>query len=611
MIPRVDIESIPYLITFSMIFIYIYLLKVYTVRKRIIKRIFLIITSISMAVPFIYSTFQSIEFNLIYSYNFLYSHSTATFYERIFNLFYSMSGDTFLLFSAFFLLALRYRVRHQLYRGSIRESLNGYLLSIASLTILYIFYPPFEIYEDITALDGRGLYPIWTLPYPFLTVVAYYLGSSLVLMGASLYLYLWRESIPGLSEFARKSLFIGSAILTIVLFIRFLYSNIVFGRERFINFTTFDIALIIVLVSTLLFYEISYIAETRIIGSMAVSSYLTVFSVLTSVVALRPETFLPLNNVLNTGEYIFLFLISSILLSLVISREIFRRSFFPWFSEDIEFLARGGSSIVFFSLLFSMMISLFNLSIYYTFGDQPVRVSTDFIVSILFYLSTFTFMSLAGELVGRRSLNINYVILTVFGIYAVIGGGYNYNLWFIRDYIYVYPLLAVPLAGYLIYKYRKFPLTRLLLLFIFFHLLASQIWFGGGPIKTIDTGGSIEFKGYTLSNPLFNISISDIEVYSDVSSNSTSPYYTLEYVVFDGGLRLDRYIFDSFDLRFSTGYIGWDLISYREYIIGLVAGSSESVSIYIADVYWSPLSYLVLPIILVIAMYIGGRFKYY
>lgn len=611
MIPRVDIESIPYLIIFSAIFIYIYLLKGYTVRKRLFERLILVITSLSMSLPFIYSIIQSIEFNIAYSYNFLYSHSTATVYERVLNLFYSMSGDTFLIFSTFFLLVLRYRIRHQLYREGVRESLTGYLLSIASLATLYIFYPPYEIYENLVASDGRGLYPIWTLPYPIFTVIAFYAGSSLVLMGASLYLYMWRESIPGLSGFAKKTLFIGSAIIALVLFIRFLYSNIVFGRERFINFTTFDIALIIVLLSTLLFYEISYIAETRIIGSMAISSYLTVFSVLTSVIALAPETFLPLNNVLNTGEYLFLFFTSSILLSLVISREIFRRSFFPWFSEDIEFLTRGGSSIIFFSLLFSMMISLFNLSIYYTFGDQPVRVSTDFIVSILFYLSTFTFMSLAGELVGRRSLNINHVIITVFGIYAVIGGGYNYNLWFIRDYIYLYPLLAIPLAGYLLYKYRKFPLVRLLLLFVFFHLLASQIWFGGGPIKTIDIGGSLEFKGYTLSNPLFNISVSDIDVYSEISSNSTSPYYTLEYAILDDGLRLNRYLFDSFDLRFSIGYIDWDLSSYREYIIGLVAGGGDNVSIYVADVYWNPINYIVFPIILVIAMYIGRRFKYY
>ena len=406
-------------------------------------------------------------------------------------------------------------------------------------------------------------------------------------------------------------MFVGSAVLTFVVFIRFLYSNIVFGRERFINFTTFDIALIALLVSSLLFYEIYHIARTRIIGAMAVSSYLTVFSALTSVIALKPETFLPLNNILSTGEYLFLLFTSVVLTSLVISREIFRRSFFPWFSEDIEFLTRGGSSIVLLALLLSMMISLFNLSIYYTFGGEFVRVSTDFIVSILFYLSAFTFMSLTGELVARRSANINNVIFAVFGLYAILGGGYNYNFWFVRDYLYVYPLLSIPLIIYLFYKYRKLPLVRIIFLIVFFHLLASQIWFGGGPIKAVDTGDSIEFKGYTLSNPVFNMTVSDIQVYEDIMSNSTNPYYTNEYAVFDGGMRLDRYLFDSFDLRFPVGYIDWDPTSYREYIIGLVTGSDEGVSVFIADAYWSPATYFILPALLVLALYLGRRFEYY
>ena len=611
MIPRVDIESIPYLITFSTVLLYVYLLKGYTVKKKVIENLLLGFTITSMLIPFIYSAFQSVEYNIEYSYNFLYSHSTVPVFERVFNLLYSMSGDSFLLFSAIFLLVLRSRIRHQLYRAGVREAFNGYLLSIASLTMVYIFYPPFEIYENVVALDGRGAYPIWVLPFPYITVIAFYLGVSLILTGASLYLYMWRESIAGLDGFARRSMFIGSAILTFVVFTRFLYSNIVFGRERFINFTTFDIALIILLVSSLLFYEISHIARTRIIGAMAISSYLTVFSSLISVLALKPETFLPLNNVMNTGEYLFLLFTSVIFTSLVISREIFKRSFFPWFSEDIEFLTRGGSSIILLALLFSMMISLFNLSIYYTFGGEVVRVSTDFIVSILFYLSAFTFMSLAGELVARRSANINNVIFTVFGLYAILGGGYNYNFWFIKEYLYVYPLLAIPLIGYLFYKYRKLPVVRILFLVVFFHLLASQIWFGGGPIKAINTGESLDFKGVTLSNPLFNISISDIQVYEDIMSNTTNPYYTYEQATFEEGLKLERYVFDSFDLRFPVGYIGWDPTGYREYIIGLVAGSDEGVSVFVADAYWSPATYFILPALLILALYLGRKFELY
>ncbi len=611
MIPRADIESIPYLITFTALLMYVYLLKGYTVKKKLLENIFLGLTVVSMVLPFAYSAFQAIQYNIEYSYNFLYSHSTVPVFNRVFNLLYSMSGDSFLLFSALFLIILRLRVGHQLYRVGVREAFNGYLLSIASLTMVYIFYPPFEIYENMVALDGRGEYPIWALPFPYITILAFYIGVSLILMGASLYLYMWRESIVGLDSFARKSIFIGSAILTFVVFIRFLYSNIVFGRERFINLTTFDISLVILLVSSLLFYEIYNISRTRIIGAMAVVSYLTVFSSLVSIIALKPETFLPLNNIIGTGEYLFLLFTSMILTSLVISREIFRRSFFPWFSEDIEFLTRGGSSIVLFALLFSMMISLFNLSIYYTFGGESVRVSTDFIVSILFYLSTFTFMSLAGELVARRSLNINNVIFTVFILYAFLGGGYNYNFWFIREYLYIYPLLAIPFAIYLFYKYRKVPLVRIIFLIVFFHLLASQIWFGGGPIKSINAGDTLEFRGYTLSNPVFNITISDVQVYEDIMSNSTNPYYSNEYAVFEDGPRLDRYIFDSFDLRFPVGYIDWNPTMYKEYIIGLVTGSQDGVSVFIADAYWSPATYFILPALLVLALYLGRKFEYY
>jgi len=611
MIPRVDIESIPYLITFSTILLYVYLLKGYTVKKKVIENLFLGITIISMLIPFMYSVFQAVEYNIEYSYNFLYSHSTVPLFDRIFNLLYSMPGDSFLVFAAIFLVVLRLRIGHQLYRTGVREAINGYLLSVASLTMVYIFYPPFEIYSNIAALDGRGAYPIWTLPFSNVTIISFYVGVSLILVGASLYLYMWRESISGLDGFARKSLFIGSSIVVFIVFIRFLYSNIIFGRERFINFTTFDIALIILLVSSMLFYEISQIARKRIIGAMAISSYLTVLSSLTSIIALKPETFLPIDNVLNTGEYLFLLFTSIVLSSLVISSEIFRRSFFPWFSEDIEFLTRGGSSIVLLALLISMMISLFNLSIYYTFGGEAVRVSTDFIVSILFYLSAFAFLSLAGEIVARRSANINHVILTVFGLYAILGGGYNYNLWFVKEYLYVYPLLAIPLIGYLFYRYRKLPVVRILFLIVFFHLLASQIWFGGGPIKAVNVGESLDFKGVTLSNPLFNVSTSDIQVYSDIFSNFTNPYYTNEYAIFDEGLRLDRYIFDSFDLSFPVGYITWDPTEYRQYIIGLVTGSDDGVSVFVADAYWSPATYFILPALLVLALYIGRRFELY
>lgn len=611
MIPRVDIESIPYLITFSAILFYVYLLKGYTVKKKTLEKLLFGLTIISLVLPFTYSALQAIEYNVRYSYNFLYSHSSVPVLDRVFNLLYSMSGDSFLMFAAMLLVILRFRIRYQLYRTGVREALNGYLLSIAALTMVYIFYPPYEIYENMVALDGRGEYPIWVLPLPNITVLAFYIGVTLLLLGSSLYLYLWRESITGLDSFARKNMFIGSAILMFVVFIRFLYSNIVFGRERFINFTTFDIALIALLVSSLLFYEINHVARTRIIGAMAVSSYLTVFSALTSIIALKPETFLPLNNVLNTGEYLFLLFTSVALTSLVISREIFRRSFFPWFSEDIEFLTRGGSSIFLLALLLSIMISLFNLSIYYTLGREKVIVSTDLIVSILFYLSTFTFISLAGEIVARRSANINSVILTVFGLYAILGGGYNYNLWFIRDYLYVYPLLSIPLIIYLFHKYRKIPIARIIFLIVFFHLLASQIWFGSGPTKEVESGGSIEFKGHILSNPTFNISVSDIQVYKDVTSNSTNPYYSREYAIFDNGMKLDRYIFDSFDLRFPVAYIDWDPTTYRIYIIGLVTGSSDGVNVFISDSYWSPATYFIFPALLGLAIYIGRRFDHY
>ncbi len=609
MIPRADIESIPYVVGLAALMLYIYLLQVYDVRKRFVEYLGLVLLVVGSLVPLGFTLYNLWSFNLEYSYVFGYTYSGMEPLERAVTSLFSMPWDVAMLAGVSLYIVLRILLSGSMYRSAVRSALSAYLFSLMPLLLVPIFYPPYEIYEDLVALDGMGLHPVGIDGVFLVEAVLTYVVVAILLGAGGLGLYLWRNPVDRVYRVSNTLLYLGIFLVALLYFLRIWFNLVFGGRDNFLNYTSVDVAILTVLASSLLAYQVRRIAGTRVIGASAVASYLVVLSATLLVATIHPDAFFPYNSVLNTGVYLAVLLSTLFVASFPVGREIFRRSFLPWFSEKMEVMVRSGSALLLLVISGAFLIVLFNLSIYSTFGEGLVRISEDFLVSSVFLLSIYPMISMIGELIARRFNSINGVIFGVFGIYAVFAGGFNNNIWIIRDYAPYFFIASIPIGIFLGWRYRHYPVARIVFSLLFGLLLITQAFFVKGPATDVTQEEPYTVDGLTLSNPRYNTTIVNDTVYLEPGSNETTEMLSIEEARFDGGIVLRRYSFNAREIRFSQNILV-DSPPYM-YVLGLITGSEDRVSIYASQATWMRLLYLVMPLLLVGYLYLARRFDRY
>jgi len=506
-------------------------------------------------------------------------------------------------------LVFRAILSGSMYRSAVRSALSAYLFSLMPLVLVPIFYPPYEIYDELVALDGMGLHPVGIDAVFTLEALLTYLVVAVLLGAGGLGLYLWRNPVDRVYRLSNILLYTGLFLVALLYFLRIWFNLVYGGRDNFLNYTSVDVAILSALTTALLAYQVRRIAGTRVIGASAVASYLLVLSAVLLVAAIHPDAFFPYNSVFNTGVYLAVLLSTIFASSFPISRELFRRSFLPWFSEKMEVMVRSGSALLLLVISGAFLIVLFNLSIYSTFGEGLVRVSEDFLVSSVFLLSIYPMISMIGEFIARRFNSINGVVFGVFGVYAVFAGGFNNNIWIIRDFAPYFFIASIPLGIFLGWRYRHYPVARILFSLLFGLLLLTQAFFVKGPATDVTGDEPYTVGGLTLSNPSFTVDIINVTVYTEPGSNGTTEMLSIEEARFDGGVVLRRYSFNAREIRFTQNLLV-DSPPYM-YIIGMITGSEERVSIYVSEALWMRILYLLMPLVLVGYLYLAMRFERY
>ncbi len=608
MIPRADVESMPYLVSLVSVMLYIYILQIFNVRRRWLERVGVILSFLGLSTPITVSMYYLYTFDLSVSYVFEYTYSGMSPLERVSTIIYSSPWDFLLLLLGIALLVLRSSIFKGLYRRVVRKSLEAYLFGVMAIPLVLVFYPPFEYLGDVVALDGKGLHPM-TLGIGVPLLMTTYVSFVLALVVGSIGTYLWMEPDDKLAKQVEKMLFVTIILLSVSLFLRMFYNSIYMGRSRLFNYTLVDISILSVLVASILLFHLFRISRSRVLGASAVASYILMWTSITGMATLVPDNFFPVDNTLNTGVYIAILLSTLFTSSFSITRELFRRSFLPWFSDKEDALVIVGSTVVLLSIVLSIMIVIFNVSIYSTFGEGRVRISDDFINSSLFILSVYPVISLIGSYLASRYRSINAVIFGVFGVYALFAGGYNYNLWFIKSFIGYIFLLSAPLAIYIYLKRGVIPLARLVFAFVFGLMIFSQVTFDEGPAVTIDAGGEETVYGLRLSNPVYDKVVYNVSVYKDPLDNSTESMLIVEEASFEGGIVIRRYSYEARDIRFSENFLIDSLPNM--YLLGLIIGSDTSVSIYVSRAYWGMMLYILMPVLLIISVYLVSRYELY
>jgi len=320
---------------------------------------------------------------------------------------------------------------------------------------------------------------------------------------------------------------------------------------------------------------------------------------------LDPLFILGYRNAVNIVNLSLSIVIPLIFYSPLMGRSIFRRSFYPWMSEDYNYFLRASSSSIYFIIIAALIYMAINLSIYHTAG-RIVRPSQDFIQAILSLIFLSSLIYSIVNLMVRRYRNFYLIFLIIFLLIFLFIGGRTYNL-FDPSPIHVLALGIGLLLGSISFI-RGY--GRRLTTYILVSLLMYSTMYFASNIRGVRAQEDLTI-GEAVSLNGLNISLVDaFKRNSTIEVVSEDVLLPLEVVIvsemeIDGGIIiLEKSSYPTHNLDISRGYIVFNTLNLSKFMIDRFEGG-EDPKVYISLYNYGGIGYIqlaILPVLYIISL---------
>ena len=382
-----------------------------------------------------------------------------------------------------------------------------------------------------------------------------------------------------------------SLIFFFISFIIRIYLNILYeSRRSFLLLRALDI-LIIAGIATVLFSKDSLrLGYRRVLGCLAFSSTILITFFTMLLTYLSPPVLLGSVNAVDLytlSPSLFLPLIVGFIL---MGREVYRRPFYPWMSEDDDYFIRVSSSSVYFLIILASLYMALTLSVYYTSGSNPFP-SSDFTYSVyvLFYISIAVIPLSSVIIMKWRNFYLLYGILTLFLVVFI--GFKTYNVLNPKPYVPILTIVSVIASMY--WLFRRGHRRGIIIYSLLMSLAIGIIFIGGYTRGTYDTGNIIELKtmsidGHEVNYVSHRLINSSVEVMARENNVTLSYYRGLELVVeVDGSNhRLTRIQQPAIEAIFSRGVLIDDDRDLVKIFITTFTADGSSITLALAKYQW-------------------------
>ena len=410
-------------------------------------------------------------------------------------------------------------------RVHFRRFVWGSSLYIIGVHLVFIVSNMYEVSGN-TYAQGMGGY-IYQVEPPILVLNILLLVASWAgLFSGLLVVSTWVRKIDRVLGWI-KALTDLSLVLLVSSFLLRLFIIMVYeARRSFFELRSIDVLIIAGLAVVLFTKDSLNLGYRRVIGSLAFSStlLLTFFTVL--LVHLSPPVLMGSVNAVDVNLLVPALLIPFFIGFLLMGREVYKRPFYPWMSEDDDYFIRLSTSSIYFLVILAAFYMAITLSVYYSSGSNPYP-SSDFVYSVfvMFFIGVLLPSLVSVIIIKWKNFYLIYSIIVL--LLVVFVGLRTYHIFDAKPYVPTMTIVAVLSSMYWLFRrgYKRGVVLYSLLLSI----VLAVVFIGGYSKGLYDTGNIIELKKMAmeghevkyLEHSLLNSSF----MVATKEGNVTLPYY--------------------------------------------------------------------------------------
>ncbi len=608
-------ENLIFVLGLSIVLAYTFVINKYSLKRRKIERVLAIINLIMPIIVLIYYYYPVFKLDFQYNHVFNFLYPNASPMERFTSVFYSAPTLYILLITAFIGFSIRFKWNSFLGRYPFRRFLYAFTMSLATLYTT-LAYPGLINKFSMPMETGSGIYPLQTNPLMMVQIILMIITVSLLLISGSIFIGVWEKKLSFLWVTGEK-LYNVSMIFTVILFfMRIYYNNLFLSGIKFIEWNMLDILIGGLLVVQLFAKDSIQLSKNRVLGVLPFSSYVTVvYSILFSSYIV-PKVVLGLYNAINIVSLVSALAIPTFFMSFPIGTKIFKRSFYPWMSEDPRYFIRATTSSIYIIIIAAIIWLSTVSSIYFTAGKY-IHLNESYIWALLIFFLISLVISPIIQVLMKWTMNFYIFYGILFSLFGILVGAQIYKLYDFSILIFITIGIGIAaLIGVLVRRgVKKFSLYNLYILVFLIFLIGffSAYMYSEKSVtgeitsrKTLDAYGvDISY----ISNKAFNSSTQVLN--ESMKSNITSPMYKIDVLDLRIGMkniRLFRMNYPSKDITLSQAA----LYPHSSYTLKLLisryfTGQSPKISITVYRYNWFYYNYYIWPILLSIVLLFYNR----
>ena len=605
----VGVESVPFIVGALIALLYSYLIRNYNIKRRKYEEFLFALLVFLLLTPLFIVLYSIYTYNFNFSYIFHYTYSGMNRFQVFISTLYSFPVAYILALMSVLLVFIRFKYIG-LNRSTSRKTYISYPLFISVILIVFSFFPPYTYFNN-NVTGGQGPYPYFMDALSIASLLLIYIAILTGFIGSAYYITGWIHRESNLEKFSRIMIYIMGLASSSAFLLRLYFLHEHYIQNGFFSWNIITFSTCLLVIMSLLYFEILKIRRNRILGSLAYTSYVTLVIALVLITILNPEN-MGISNHINFYEYFLILILASLAGLAASGTEVFKRFFLPWDDDSIEFLERFPSIMIYTVVTLIGLFLFLNLSIYTTIGGLNVTISKYYHYYILLAFGVSPLTSLVSGIIAKIKNRLSWVsifsILILFVLYGVVF--LREGLEIILYTMIVGYILSIPLLVY-VKRFKGFPLSRVLLITILALFLVSQSTYGKGPVKSLAKGETYQVDNIASFN-LTQVSkgSSDIKIYKSINGNTTA-LYDFEKAVLNNNIVLEKLYYPVKEFVYYNNYRINTLTSSYFICLNNIPPKGESANIYYIKMSWPIYQYLALLIILFLSILLTGNDRLY
>lgn len=594
---------------------YAFTIYKYSLKRRKLEKTLGIINLIMPFIALIYYYYPVFTLNFQYEHVFQYLYPEATLAEKFTSVFYSAPSLYVLLLTVLIGYSIRFKWGGFLGRPPFRRILYGVTMVTAALYSI-LAYPGLINKFSVLPNTGSGVYPLQTNPIVFIQIILVVAIVSLLLIGGSIFIGLWEKKVSFLWALGER-LYDVSMVLTILLFlIRIYYNNIFLSRMSFMDWSIIDIMVGGLLVSQLFAKDSIQLSRNRVLGVLPFSNYFTVVYSILFLFHITPKIVLGLENAVYIPTLASALIIPAFFTAFPVGSRIFKRSFYPWMSEEPRYFIRVSTSSIYVIIIIAIIYLSTTLSIYFSAGKY-VHPSESYTWSLLIFFLISLVISPIIQVLMKWTKNFYIFYGILFLLVFLLIGGQTYKLYDFRTLTFV--TIGIGIIALLIVLIRRrlkdFSLYNVYIIFFLVFLIvffSANMYSEKGVVNDIVSDKSMAAYGVDIKYVSYKTFNSSTQVMGEnLESETTYPMYRmleLNLGVGSRNIQLFRIDYPSKNIILSKGSLyPYDSYTLKLLISRYVAGQTPKIDVSVYRYNWFYYNYYIWPILLSIAILLYNK----